>query len=112
VTGGVLCGDCTQDGVIDVGDVVCILNYLFKDYPPPEPLCILDVNCDGVVDLGDAIYLINYLFRNGDPPCSECCSGKAKVEEPQAEEMRKLRPWIKAVPQRLPHPPKRLEDVR
>lgn len=62
-------GDITSDGVVDLGDVVGMLNYLFKGGSAPNPLEAGDVNCDGIVDLGDAIYLLNYLFKNGPPPC-------------------------------------------
>ena len=67
-----VCGDVTGDGVIDIGDVVYLINYLYKNGPAPDPLEVGDVNaCDAVVDLGDVVYLINYLFRNGPPPY--CC---------------------------------------
>jgi len=61
-------GDVTGEGVIDIGDVVYILNYLFKNGTPPSPMASGDTNCDGIVDIGDIIYLLNYLFKNGDPP--------------------------------------------
>jgi len=64
-------GDVNADGVVDIGDVVYLINYLYRDGPPPVPISqVGDVNCDGVVDLGDVLYLINYLYKNGPPPCS------------------------------------------
>jgi len=62
------CGDCNGDGVIDVGDVVYLLNYLFKNGPAPQPLSLGDVNADTMVDVGDVVFLLNYLFRNGPAP--------------------------------------------
>jgi hypothetical protein len=67
-----LCGDCNGDGVIDVGDVVWEINYLFKNGPPPKPYLAGDVNCDGIEDVGDVVYKINYLFKNGQSPCAGC----------------------------------------
>ena len=61
-------GDANGDGIIDLGDAVCILNYLFKGDDPPDPLEAGDANCDGIVDLADVVYLLNYLFKGGDPP--------------------------------------------
>ncbi|MGB2769551.1 MAG: dockerin type I repeat-containing protein, partial [Candidatus Zixiibacteriota bacterium] len=61
-------GDANGDGLVDVGDVVYLINYLYKGGPPPDPLAAGDVNCDGIVDLGDVVYLVNYLFRGGPPP--------------------------------------------
>jgi hypothetical protein len=61
-------GDANGDWIIDLGDAVYILNYLFKGDPAPEPYEAGDADCDGTVDLGDAIYLINYLYKGGPPP--------------------------------------------
>ena len=63
-------GDLTGDGQINLGDVVFLINYLYKDGPAPDPLEMGDVNCDGEIELGDVVYLIDYLFRGGPPPCS------------------------------------------
>ena len=63
------CGDCNRDAIVDVGDVVYLINYLFKNGPSPQPLQAGDVNLDTVVDVGDVVYLINYLFKAGQPPC-------------------------------------------
>ncbi len=63
-------GDVTGDGQINLGDVVFLLNYLYRDGPAPDPLEMGDVNCDGEIELGDVVYLIDYLFRGGPPPCS------------------------------------------
>ncbi len=61
-------GEVTGDGVVDLGDAVFLLNYLFRAGPPPEPLVAGDCNCDQTVNLGDPVYLLNYLFKGGDPP--------------------------------------------
>jgi hypothetical protein len=61
-------GDANGDGVIALGDAIYLLNYLFKNGDPPDPLEAGDANCDGDVQIGDAIYLLNYLFKNGPPP--------------------------------------------
>lgn len=63
------CGDTNCDFVIDIGDVVYLLNYLFRGQQPPVTPAMGDTNADGVIDLGDVIYLINYLFKGGPPPC-------------------------------------------
>jgi uncharacterized Zn ribbon protein len=62
------CGDCNGDGVIDAGDVVYLINYLFQNGAAPDPIEAGDANLDGEVDPGDVVYLINYLFREGPPP--------------------------------------------
>lgn len=64
----VRCGDANSNDVVDVGDVVYVINYLFKSGPTPKPIQAADSNCDGNVDVGDVVYLINYLFKGGLPP--------------------------------------------
>jgi hypothetical protein len=64
-------GDVNADGTIDVGDVVYLINYMFKG--GPEPACSPitncgDVNSDGEVSISDVVYLINYLYHSGPPP--------------------------------------------
>jgi len=61
-------GDVNEDGLIDIGDAIYLLNYLFRDGPAPVPLIAGDLNCDSLIDLGDLIYLINYLFKDGPSP--------------------------------------------
>jgi hypothetical protein len=59
-------GDANGDGGVDVGDVVLLINYLFKN--GPDPLLSGYANCDGIIDVGDIVYLINYLFKGGPQP--------------------------------------------
>jgi photosystem II stability/assembly factor-like uncharacterized protein len=61
-------GDVNGNGAVEPGDVVYLINYLFRNGPLPDPPQAGDCNCDGSVEPGDVVYLINYLFRDGDPP--------------------------------------------
>jgi len=61
-------GDCNGDGIINVGDVLYLINYLYKNGPMPLPFWTGDVNCDREINLADVVYLINYLFRQGPAP--------------------------------------------
>jgi hypothetical protein len=64
-----LSGDVNSDWNVNVGDVVYLINYLYRHGLDPVPtLQAGDVTCNGVVDVGDVVYLINYLFRNGPTP--------------------------------------------
>jgi hypothetical protein len=63
------CGDANRDQVVDVGDVIHLINYLYKNGPVPLPMESGDCNQDSNVDVGDVVYLINYLFKSGSPPC-------------------------------------------
>jgi hypothetical protein len=65
-------GDCNGSGVVEAGDVVYLINYLFQGGSSPEPMEAGDANCDSLVEPSDVVYLINYLFRGGPPPgCSK-----------------------------------------
>jgi hypothetical protein len=64
-----LCGDLDSDGLINIGDVTYLVNYLFIGGPAPDPFAAGDVNGDEKVDIADALYLINYLFAGGPSPC-------------------------------------------
>lgn len=61
-------GDVTGNGIVDVGDVVFLINYLYKNGNPPVPLESGDVTCNDIVDIGDVVFLINYLYKSGPPP--------------------------------------------
>lgn len=61
-------GDANNDGKVNVGDAVYIINYVFRG--GPAPLCLQegDANGDGKINVGDAVYIINYVFRSGPVP--------------------------------------------
>ena len=61
-------GDVNADSVINLGDVVYLISYLYKGGPEPSPVEAGDCNCDGIVDVGDIVYLVSYLYKGGPPP--------------------------------------------
>jgi M6 family metalloprotease-like protein len=69
----VICGDANGDEAVNVADAVYLINYIFKDGLPPDPLCVGDANDDDAVNIADAVYLINYIFKDGPPPVEPCC---------------------------------------
>ncbi len=60
----VISGDANSDGVVDVGDVVYLINYLYRADMPPSPVSLGDFNHDSEVNISDVVALINYLFRS------------------------------------------------
>jgi hypothetical protein len=66
-----VCGDCNGDRIIDLGDAVYLVNYLYKSGPSPDPVESGNCNCDETVDLGDVVHLLNFLFKSGPAP-GEC----------------------------------------
>lgn len=66
-----LCGDDNGDGIVNIGDVVYEVCYLFRNGPAPSPRAAGDVNCDGIENIGDIVYKVSYLYKGGPPPCSQ-----------------------------------------
>jgi hypothetical protein len=60
-------GDANNDSLVDVGDVVFLLNYLYKGGPEPCVMEAADPNADCLVELGDVIHLVNFLYKGGSP---------------------------------------------
>ncbi|NMC44346.1 MAG: PKD domain-containing protein [candidate division Zixibacteria bacterium] len=61
-------GDANDDGIVNIGDAVYIITYVFRGGPAPAVLDSADGNCDGKVNVGDAVFLVTYIFRSGPPP--------------------------------------------
>ncbi len=70
---GHVAGDANGDGLVNVGDAVYLIKFVFSDGAAPVLDCIADANCDGRVDVADAVTLINFIFREGAPPREACC---------------------------------------
>jgi hypothetical protein len=63
-----ICGDANSDESINILDATFIINYLYKDGPPPSPEESANVNNDGGINLLDATHLVNYLYKDGPEP--------------------------------------------
>jgi hypothetical protein len=72
-----ICGDPSNDGKVNVSDVVYIINYVFTGGDPPQPvLACGDSNSDCLVNVSDAVYIIGYIFILGSPGPGDCCPGQ------------------------------------
>jgi Dockerin type I domain len=61
-------GDAQPDGVVDLGDVFLLINYLYAGGVAPNYPLLADATGDSVVSIADVFYLINYLFAGGPAP--------------------------------------------
>jgi len=65
-----LYGDFDWNNEINVGDIVKMINYIFKFGGGPIPeILVGDCNCDRFIGVDDIIILVNYTFKFGDKPC-------------------------------------------
>jgi len=66
-------GDANGDGLVNVGDAVFVITFVFRGGGPPIPygLCSGDSQGDCFCNVGDAVYIINWVFRDG-PPTVTC----------------------------------------
>jgi hypothetical protein len=60
--------DPNADGTADIGDVVWVLNDLFRGGTPTRCPGAADCNGDARVDVADAVYGLEYQFHGGSPP--------------------------------------------
>ena len=61
-------GDADGSGIVDISDALYMLNYLFRQGPPPVSFGAGDANCDNDLGILDPLHLLNYLYRDGPPP--------------------------------------------
>jgi serine protease len=62
-------GDVNNDGAYNIGDVIYLIDCIFKGGPDPVPHRAMgDANDDGRLNIGDPVYLINYIFKGGPRP--------------------------------------------
>ena len=61
-------GDANGDSLVNIGDVLFLINYLYQEGAEPCVCEAADCNNDSAINVGDVIYLINYLFTGGPAP--------------------------------------------
>ena len=66
-------GDVQQNGAVTTGDIIYLVNFVFKLGPDPLP-CIgaADLDCSGNISSADIIYLVNKVLKAGPDPCDMC----------------------------------------
>jgi Dockerin type I domain len=66
-TCNVICGDINGDELINIMDVGYLLNFLYKNGPPPLSFDAADVNNTGTITQADVTYFISALYKSGPP---------------------------------------------
>lgn len=61
-------GDANNDGAVNIGDAVWLLNYLFKGGNAPPCPSEGDANADLAINVGDVVLLIKFVFKAGLAP--------------------------------------------
>jgi len=63
-----VCGDANGNTALNILDVTYLINYIYKDGPPPIPPEAGDANGNHATNILDVTYLIYYLYRDGPSP--------------------------------------------
>jgi hypothetical protein len=71
-SGAYVCGDVDGNSTVNVSDIVMLINFVFGDGGPPEPMAAGDVDCNETVNVSDIVYLIAFVFGDGAEPCADC----------------------------------------
>ncbi|MCP4702971.1 MAG: S8 family serine peptidase, partial [candidate division Zixibacteria bacterium] len=58
-------GDLDNSEDTDILDVVYLINYIYKDGPPPDPIEAAEINGIPPPNILDIVYLINYIYKDG-----------------------------------------------
>jgi hypothetical protein len=70
-----VCGDVTGEGNVSIGDISLLIDHMFINEPPIDPIEAGNVNCSTEVPIeltiGDLSVLIDHLFINMQPLCCE-----------------------------------------
>ena len=68
-------GDINRNGGYEIGDIVGMVNIVFKGAPKPPLTCLMDANADKMTNLTDIIYDVNHVFKGGPKPnpSGVCC---------------------------------------
>ncbi|MDH4035723.1 MAG: M28 family peptidase, partial [candidate division Zixibacteria bacterium] len=65
-------GDIDNNGQIDIGDLVYLVDYMFLGGPPPPVMNSADVDASCQIDIADLIYVVVYFFDGGPLPLPGC----------------------------------------
>ncbi|MHC4936989.1 MAG: hypothetical protein ACYTGJ_12315 [Planctomycetota bacterium] len=63
-------GNCNDDIVVDLGDAIFLLNYLFQGGPAPNCDDACDFDDDADLGIPDAVGILNYQFLGGAAPAA------------------------------------------
>ena len=66
-----ICGDINCDGgaLVDAGDLVYLVDFMFSEGPPPMVPEAADVDgSGGDLDIADLVYLVDFMFNSGPAP--------------------------------------------
>lgn len=65
VINNILIGDVNGDGLVNIADVVCLINYILTGDETNIILANADLNGDGSINISDAVALVNIILGMG-----------------------------------------------
>jgi len=67
-------GDATNNGTVDILDIIQLIDFKFKSGPAPVIPQLADVNADCEINVLDIVYLIDNKFKGGPAPLMGCAT--------------------------------------
>lgn len=61
---GHISGDVDNDGQVNVTDLVCLIDFLFKEGAPPQVEETADIDRNGIISVTDVTMLVDFLFSS------------------------------------------------
>lgn len=78
-----LLGNVNGENGLDIGDAVCILNFLVDEDTPTFIKKAADINKSGKIDIGDAVSILNLLVGDTSEGLSRKAATSSNVKVPQ-----------------------------
>ena len=60
----IMLGDVNNNGKIDIGDAVCIVNYMYGNENASFYETMADVNSDNKINISDCVSIVNIMYGN------------------------------------------------
>ncbi len=68
--------DCNHNGTVNIVDISYLINYLYRNGPPPPCMDEADCHYDCAINIIDVSCMINFIYKSGPiplcPPCGSC----------------------------------------
>ena len=78
-----VCGDVNGDTMVDIGDIVYMVDFMFNDPPGPAPVVMeaADADGSGTFDIADLVAMVEFSFNDPPGPDPICGGGPVMLSK-------------------------------